>query len=75
MPGTIQAFEGLENCRFDSLVIRNTGGHGIKFLGCCRSVSIENCEISYTGAGGILFQNNMKEINKRDREYGILHNC
>ena len=73
MPGAIHAFDGMENCRFDRLVIKNTGGHGIKLLGCCKSVSIENCEISHTGAGGILFQNNMKEVNKNGIE--IMVSC
>jgi hypothetical protein len=66
MPGTVQSFEGMENCSFIGLTIKNTGGHGVKLLGCCSAVTIEDCEISYTGAGGILFQNNMKEVEKKE---------
>lgn len=64
MPGTLQVLDGMENCSFIGLNIKNTGGHGIKVLGSCNGVTIRDCEISYTGAGGILFQNNMKEVAK-----------
>lgn len=73
MPGAIQAQEGMENCRFTGLTIKNTGGHGIKLMGCCNSTVIEDCEISHTGAGGILFQNNMKEVEKNG--VGCLISC
>lgn len=64
MHGTVQSLDGLENCSFTGLKIKNTGGHGLKLLGSCKAVTIEDCEISYTGAGGILFQNNMIEVEK-----------
>ena len=57
MPGAIEASEGLENCRFEGLAIRNTGGHGIKISGSCSDVDIRNCSIEHTGAGGIVFHN------------------
>jgi hypothetical protein len=66
MPGALQSLEGMENCNFIGLTIKNTGGHGVKLLGCYSAVTIENCEISYTGAGGILFKNNMNEVEKKE---------
>lgn len=52
MPGAIEAPYGLERCRFENLAIRNTGGHGIKISGRCSCVTIQNCDIEHTGAGG-----------------------
>jgi hypothetical protein len=61
MPGAVQSAEGLENCLFTDLTVKNTGGHGVKLLNACRNTRVENCEISNTGAGGIVFMNNSKE--------------
>jgi hypothetical protein len=61
MPGAVQSLEGLENCLFSDLTIENTAGHGFKFDGSNRTVRIVGCEVSNTGAGGIVFYNKMSE--------------
>lgn len=62
MPGALQSLNGMENCLFSDLIIQNTAGHGIKIEGINKFVDIENCEVGNTGAGGIVFYNNMYEV-------------
>lgn len=66
MPGAVQGFDDMKNCSFSGITIKNTGGYGIKLEGYCESVTIEGCEISHTGAGGILFRNSMKDNGRNE---------
>ncbi len=56
MPGAIEAEDGMDRCRFEGLAIRNTGGHGIKLYGPNKNVAVVDCDLEYTGAGGIVFR-------------------
>jgi hypothetical protein len=64
MPGAVQSLHGLENCLFSGLTIKNTAGHGIKLEGINKLVRIEGCEVTNTGAGGIFFYNNLRELSE-----------
>lgn len=52
--GAISSDATLIDCRFEDLKIQNVAGHGIKLRNPHnRSVTIEDCEVDGTGAGGI----------------------
>ncbi len=44
--------ENIANCRFANLAVRNVGGWGFKMDGA--NIRIEGCEVTGTGAGGIV---------------------
>ncbi len=44
---------GSRNCRFDACTITHTGAYGIQLDDACKFNTIENCELTDLGAGGI----------------------
>ena len=56
MPGAIESSVSLDNCRFEGLTIRHTGGQGFRLEGDCHTCAVSDCTIEDTGACGIVFR-------------------
>lgn len=62
----------ISNCTFWKVTVANVGGWGIKAEG--NSVRIEDCEVTGTGAGGILFEGeNIIITNSHIHDVGVTY--
>ncbi len=52
IPGTIQARYAVE-CRMESCHLRNAGGYGLELGRGCQSWTVDHCQFTQLGAGGI----------------------